>query len=46
MLRSDGAGRTRRFVQDGKLCSGGTPGFTGFGLVRDDWPVTRLTAGA
>ncbi|GHI02350.1 chitin-binding protein [Streptomyces cellostaticus] len=46
VLRSDGAGRTRGFVPDGRLCSGGNPHFTGFGLARDDWPVTHLTAGA
>lgn len=46
VLRSDGAGRTRGFVPDGQLCSGGNPNFTGFDLARDDWPVTHLTAGA
>ncbi|SOD81767.1 lytic polysaccharide monooxygenase [Streptomyces sp. Ag109_G2-15] len=46
VLRSDGAGRTRGFVPDGKLCGGGNPNFTGFDLARDDWPVTHLTAGA
>ncbi|MFJ3720066.1 lytic polysaccharide monooxygenase [Streptomyces sp. NPDC090057] len=46
VLRSDGAGRTRGFVPDGRLCSGGNPNFTGFDLARDDWPVTHLTAGA
>lgn len=46
VLRPDGAGRTRGFVPDGRLCSGGNPDFTGFDLARDDWPVTHLTAGA
>ncbi|MGW3360083.1 lytic polysaccharide monooxygenase auxiliary activity family 9 protein [Streptomyces bungoensis] len=46
VLRSDGAGRTRGFVPDGQLCSGGNPNFAGFDLARDDWPVTHLTAGA
>ncbi|MFJ3801514.1 lytic polysaccharide monooxygenase [Streptomyces sp. NPDC090088] len=46
VLRSDGAGRTRGFVPDGSLCSGGNPNFTGFDLPRDDWPVTHLTSGA
>lgn len=46
VLRSDGAGRTRGFVPDGQLCSGGNPNFTGFNLPRDDWPVTHLTSGA
>jgi predicted carbohydrate-binding protein with CBM5 and CBM33 domain len=46
VLRSDGAGRTRGFVPDGELCSGGNLNFTGFNLPRDDWPVTHLTSGA
>ena len=46
VLRSDGAGRTRGFIPDGKLCSGGNPGFAGFDLPRNDWPQTHLTSGA
>ncbi|MGW1749193.1 lytic polysaccharide monooxygenase auxiliary activity family 9 protein [Streptomyces sp. NPDC002092] len=46
VLRSDGAGRTRGFVPDGQLCSGGNPNFTGFNLARGDWPLTHLTSGA
>ncbi len=46
VLRSDGAGRTRGFVPDGELCSGGNTNFTGFNLPRNDWPLTHLTAGA
>lgn len=46
VLRSDGAGRTRGFVPDGQLCSGGNPNFSGFDLPRSDWPLTHLTAGA
>ncbi|MET7856011.1 lytic polysaccharide monooxygenase [Streptomyces sp. NPDC005318] len=46
VLRSDGAGRTRGFVPDGELCSGGNPNFTGFNQPRDDWPLTHLTSGA
>lgn len=45
VLRSDGAGRTRGFVPDGQLCSGGNTNFTGFNAARDDWPLTHLTAG-
>ncbi|MFC4060459.1 lytic polysaccharide monooxygenase [Planomonospora corallina] len=45
VLRSDGAGRTRGFIPDGQLCSGGNPGFSGYDLARSDWPVTHLTAG-
>jgi len=46
VLRSDGAGRTRGFIPDGKLCSGANPTFAGFDLPRNDWPITHLTAGA
>lgn len=47
VLRSDGAGRTEGFVPDGQLCSAGAEvyDFSGFDLVRDDWPLTHLTAG-
>ncbi|NEA28369.1 lytic polysaccharide monooxygenase auxiliary activity family 9 protein [Actinomadura bangladeshensis] len=48
VLRSDGAGRTRGFIPDGQLCSGGAVvyDFSGYDLARDDWPVTHLTSGA
>ncbi|MDL4814264.1 lytic polysaccharide monooxygenase [Actinomadura opuntiae] len=48
VLRSDGAGRTRGFVPDGKLCSAAATvyDFSGYDLARDDWPVTHLTSGA
>lgn len=48
VLRSDGAGRTRGFIPDGRLCSGGAVvyDFSGYDLARDDWPVTHLTSGA
>jgi chitin-binding protein len=46
VLRADGAGRTRGFIPDGKLCSGNNPTFAGFDLARNDYPVTHLTAGA
>lgn len=45
VLRSDGAGRTRGFIPDGQLCSGGNTGYAGFDGV-GDWPLTHLTAGA
>ncbi|MET9800017.1 lytic polysaccharide monooxygenase [Streptomyces sp. NPDC006368] len=45
VLRSDGGGRTVGFIPDGKLCSGGNPGYAGFDLPRTDWPVTHLTSG-
>ncbi|SCG67194.1 lytic polysaccharide monooxygenase auxiliary activity family 9 protein [Micromonospora halophytica] len=46
VLRSDAGGRTVGFIPDGKLCSGGNPGFAGYDLARTDWPLTHLTAGA
>jgi chitin-binding protein len=48
VLRSDGAGRTRGFIPDGKLCSAAATvyDFSGFDLARDDWPVTHLTSGS
>jgi predicted carbohydrate-binding protein with CBM5 and CBM33 domain len=39
-------GRDRQQIPDGKLCSGGKPGFAGLDLPRDDWPTTTLTPGA
>ncbi|SCF03996.1 lytic polysaccharide monooxygenase auxiliary activity family 9 protein [Micromonospora mirobrigensis] len=45
VLRSDAGGRTVGFIPDGKLCSGGNPGFSGYDAARADWPVTHLTAG-
>lgn len=45
VLRSDGAGRTRGFIPDGKLCSGNNPTYSGFDIARADYPVTHLTAG-
>ncbi|HCT80206.1 MAG TPA: chitin-binding protein [Micromonosporaceae bacterium] len=46
VLRSDGAGRTRGFIPDGALCSGGFPKYAGFDAPRNDWPLTHLTSGA
>ncbi|MGN9844020.1 lytic polysaccharide monooxygenase auxiliary activity family 9 protein [Nonomuraea sp. H19] len=40
------AGRDRKMIPDGKLCSGGIPGFKGLDLARADWPATRLKPGA
>ena len=45
VLRSDANGRTAGFIPDGQLCSGGNPGFLGYDLARNDWPITHLTAG-
>ncbi|MBF5033446.1 lytic polysaccharide monooxygenase [Micromonospora sp. WMMA1976] len=45
VLRSDAGGRTVGFIPDGKLCSGGNPGFSGYDAARNDWPLTHLTAG-
>jgi predicted carbohydrate-binding protein with CBM5 and CBM33 domain len=38
-------GDDRKFVPDGKLCSGGLPGFQGLDLPRDDFPSTPVTSG-
>jgi chitin-binding protein len=46
VLRSDGAGRTRGFIPDGQLCSGGNTNYSGFDLPNANWPVTHLTSGA
>ncbi|MEM7338349.1 MAG: lytic polysaccharide monooxygenase [Actinomycetota bacterium] len=46
VLRGDGAGRTRGYIPDGQLCSGGEPKYAGYDLARADWPYTSLTAGA
>ncbi|GAA1816723.1 lytic polysaccharide monooxygenase [Luedemannella flava] len=45
VLRSDGAGRMSGFIPDGQLCSGGNTKFAAFDVMRNDWPVTHLTAG-
>lgn len=46
VLRGDGAGRTRGYIPDGQLCSGGEPKFGGYDLARADWPYTSLSAGS
>lgn len=46
VLRSDGAGRTRGFIPDGQLCSGGNPSYAGYDGTGTAWPVTHLTSGA
>jgi chitin-binding protein len=40
------AGRDRRLIPDGRLCSGGLDAYRGLDLPRPDWPATRLTSGA
>ncbi|MEU8468090.1 lytic polysaccharide monooxygenase [Streptomyces sp. NPDC029006] len=40
------AGRDRRVIPDGRLCSGDLPAYRGLDLARPDWPATRLTPGA
>ncbi|WP_112467057.1 lytic polysaccharide monooxygenase auxiliary activity family 9 protein [Streptomyces triticisoli] len=40
------AGRDRRMIPDGKLCSGGLPAYKGLDLPRGDWPSTPLVPGA
>ncbi|MEL6983583.1 MAG: lytic polysaccharide monooxygenase, partial [Actinomycetota bacterium] len=46
VLRGDGAGRTRGYIPDGQLCSGGEPKYRGYDLARTDWPYTSLSAGS
>jgi len=38
-------GDDRKFVPDGKLCSGGLADFKGLDLARDDFPSTTVSAG-
>ena len=45
VLRSDGAGRTRGFIPDGQICSGGNPKYAAYDAPRADWPVTRVQPG-
>ncbi|HEX6472982.1 MAG TPA: lytic polysaccharide monooxygenase [Streptosporangiaceae bacterium] len=46
-LRVSGvAGRDRRMIPDGRLCSGGLDAYRGLDLPRRDWPATRLRPGA
>ncbi|MEV4742309.1 lytic polysaccharide monooxygenase [Streptomyces sp. NPDC049555] len=42
----DAAGRHRRIIPDGKLCSAGRAKYKGLDLPRADWPGTRLAPGA
>ncbi|MEU3320724.1 lytic polysaccharide monooxygenase [Streptomyces sp. NPDC006785] len=46
VLRSDGAGRTRGFIPDGQLCSGGSSKYAGLDLPSGHWPVQALLAGS
>ncbi|MEU6084620.1 lytic polysaccharide monooxygenase [Streptomyces sp. NPDC047108] len=39
------AGRDRRMIPDGKLCSAGIDAYEGLDLPRADWPADRLRAG-
>ncbi|SEF46154.1 chitin-binding protein [Thermomonospora echinospora] len=43
---ADAAGRHRRLIPDGQLCSAGRAKYKGLDLARADWPATRLTGGA
>ncbi|WP_433383368.1 lytic polysaccharide monooxygenase [Actinoplanes sp. CA-142083] len=38
-------GNDKKFVPDGKLCSGGLDAFKGLDLARDDFPSTTVTGG-
>jgi predicted carbohydrate-binding protein with CBM5 and CBM33 domain len=46
VLRSDGAGQTVGFIDDGEICGGGTEKYAAYNMARTDWPQTHLTAGA
>ncbi|MET8144230.1 lytic polysaccharide monooxygenase [Sphaerisporangium sp. NPDC005288] len=46
VLRSDGAGRTKGFIPDGKLCSGGFDKYAAYDAPRADWPATVVQPGA
>ncbi len=46
VLRPDGAGRTRGYIPDGRLCSGGNDTYIGYDQARADWPHTRVASGA
>ncbi|QTE01675.1 lytic polysaccharide monooxygenase auxiliary activity family 9 protein [Streptomyces cyanogenus] len=39
------AGRDRKVIPDGRLCSGNLPAYRGLDLARRDWPATRLSPG-
>jgi predicted carbohydrate-binding protein with CBM5 and CBM33 domain len=39
-------GNSRAMIPDGQLCGAGRAKYAGLNLARDDWPATRLTAGA
>lgn len=47
-LHPSAAGQTEGFIPDGQICSGGNGGpfdFDPYNMMRDDWPITHLTAG-
>lgn len=49
VLESNGGGRTKGFIPDGEICSGGHTGpfnFSSYNAARADWPKTHLTAGS
>lgn len=47
-LHPSAAGRTTGFIPDGRICDGNGGGpydFEPYNMMRDDWPLTHLTAG-
>ncbi|QFQ96229.1 lytic polysaccharide monooxygenase [Streptomyces phaeolivaceus] len=42
----EAAGRHRRLIPDGELCSAGNEAFRGLDLARADWPTTSVRAGS
>ncbi len=48
-LDPNGQGRTEGYIPDGEICSGGNNGpydFSAYNMMRTDWPLTHVTAGA
>ncbi|MFE9256907.1 lytic polysaccharide monooxygenase [Streptomyces sp. NPDC006879] len=42
---ADAAGKHRKLIPDGKLCSAGRAKYKGLDLPRADWPASRMSAG-
>ncbi|WP_425835666.1 lytic polysaccharide monooxygenase auxiliary activity family 9 protein [Streptomyces fractus] len=42
----EAAGKHQENIPDGKLCSANSDEFKGMDLARDDWPVTKVSAGS
>ncbi|WP_030778982.1 lytic polysaccharide monooxygenase auxiliary activity family 9 protein [Streptomyces sp. NRRL S-920] len=42
---ANAAGKSKRIIPDGKLCSAGNDKYKGLDLPRTDWPASKLSAG-